>query len=383
MHTVVTINLNGQAYQLDEDAFEALRAYLDRAETQLRDNPDRTEILADLEQAIADKCQRYLNPHKTVVGASEIAQVLEEMGPVDTGTPGTPETGSGEPASGGNRPRAEAGAPRRLYRIMQGAMIGGVCNGIAAFFDIDVTFVRAALVALAVLELAASHSGLVIVLYFVMMLVVPGASTSEEQAAARGAPFNAQEVIHRAKRNVGAFKDHDWREQKREWRRQHREWRRRWRDTIRAERWAWSSSSVPPAGSYGTRIAAGALMPVLAVASLVLLAFLMYGLITLISTGTVYAWRVPGEVPIWVAMLALVLIYNAFAWPLHAARRASYHVLGGPYVGWWYAAGDGLLSVGFAILLLWFGYQHVPAVREFIQRLPAIWENLRDAASRS
>ena len=56
MHKVVTINLNGQAYQFDEDAYERIRAYLGRAEAQLHDNPDRAEILADLEQAIADKC---------------------------------------------------------------------------------------------------------------------------------------------------------------------------------------------------------------------------------------------------------------------------------------------------------------------------------------
>ena len=83
MHKVVTINLNGRAYQFDEDAFDAIRAYLDRAEAQLGQNPDRAEILADLEQAIADKCHRYLNEHKTVVALPEIARVLEEMGPVE------------------------------------------------------------------------------------------------------------------------------------------------------------------------------------------------------------------------------------------------------------------------------------------------------------
>src|SRR5262249_48718950 len=60
MQKVITINLNGNAYQLDEAGYEALVAYLDRAERQLRDNPDRAEILADLEQAIAEKCLRYL-----------------------------------------------------------------------------------------------------------------------------------------------------------------------------------------------------------------------------------------------------------------------------------------------------------------------------------
>ena len=69
MQKVIAINLNGHAYQLDEPAYDLLRAYLDRAEVQLKDNPDREEIIADLEQAIADKCNRFLGPHKTVVTA--------------------------------------------------------------------------------------------------------------------------------------------------------------------------------------------------------------------------------------------------------------------------------------------------------------------------
>jgi len=35
MHKVIVINLNGNAYQLDEIGYDAVRAYLDRAEAQL------------------------------------------------------------------------------------------------------------------------------------------------------------------------------------------------------------------------------------------------------------------------------------------------------------------------------------------------------------
>jgi CHASE3 domain sensor protein len=77
MQKVISINLNGNAYQLDDTAYEALRAYLDRAEAVLKDNPDQTEIVADLEQAIAEKCNKVLGPHKTVVTAAEIEQVLK------------------------------------------------------------------------------------------------------------------------------------------------------------------------------------------------------------------------------------------------------------------------------------------------------------------
>ena len=58
MRKVTTINLNNNAYQIDEDGYEALRAYLDTAARALANNPDREEILSDLEQAIADKCLR-------------------------------------------------------------------------------------------------------------------------------------------------------------------------------------------------------------------------------------------------------------------------------------------------------------------------------------
>src|SRR6185437_12246213 len=85
MRTVITISLNGNAYQLDAGGYEALRAYLQVAEQRLAGNPDQSEILADLDQAIADKCLRYLGPHKNVVNSEEVAEVLREMGPVDGG----------------------------------------------------------------------------------------------------------------------------------------------------------------------------------------------------------------------------------------------------------------------------------------------------------
>src|SRR5688500_9555219 len=86
MQKVISINLNGNAYQLDETGYDALREYLASAERELADNPDRAEIMADLEQAIADKCQKYLGSHKTVVTAGEVAQIIGEMGPVSAGS---------------------------------------------------------------------------------------------------------------------------------------------------------------------------------------------------------------------------------------------------------------------------------------------------------
>ena len=57
MQRVVSINLNGNVYQLEENGYNALFAYLDAADVRLKDNPDRARLLADLERTIAEKCQ--------------------------------------------------------------------------------------------------------------------------------------------------------------------------------------------------------------------------------------------------------------------------------------------------------------------------------------
>src|SRR4051812_5906161 len=157
MNKVITINLNGNAYQVEERGYELLCGYLDAAESQLKDNPDRAEIVSDLEQAIADKCRNFLGPQKTIVTGGEIEQIIQAMGPVDSdgdeaGTPGQNQTGG--PQSGGQK-EARSGTtsgphtPRRLYRIREGKQIEGVCTGLAAYFGMDVTIVRVLFVAVA------------------------------------------------------------------------------------------------------------------------------------------------------------------------------------------------------------------------------------------
>src|ERR1700679_3276732 len=108
MNTVIIINLNGNAFHLEEPGFQSLRAYLERAQVQLKDNPDKAEIMADLEQAIADKCARFLQPHKNVLTAAENGEVLREMGPVQTDS--TASGGAGADAGAGLGAGVGAGA---------------------------------------------------------------------------------------------------------------------------------------------------------------------------------------------------------------------------------------------------------------------------------
>src|ERR1700690_3773124 len=115
MNTVIIINLNGNAFHLEEPGFQALRAYLERAQGQLKDNPDKAEIMADLEQAIADKCAHFLRPHKNVLIAAKIDGVLKKMGRVQPD--GDAPAGTAAPEQADTRTGSAPAAPKRLYQI--------------------------------------------------------------------------------------------------------------------------------------------------------------------------------------------------------------------------------------------------------------------------
>ncbi len=185
MNKVVSVNLGGNAYQLEEKAYDKLQKYLESARKKLADDPDKDEILADFERTIAEKCDGYLKSRKTVVSEPEIKKIIKEMGPVEAAeTKEDVEHDSKEPAA----------QPKRLYTLKDGAIIGGVCNGLAAYFNLDVTIIRLIFVLLVFLS-----AGFWLLVYVLAMLLIPEAQTPEQKAELRGEKFSAQDVLKRAK----------------------------------------------------------------------------------------------------------------------------------------------------------------------------------------
>jgi phage shock protein PspC (stress-responsive transcriptional regulator) len=339
MQKVISINLNGHAYQIDEAGYDALRDYLAGAERTLAGNPDRSEIVADLEQAIANRCRQVLGPHKSVVTAAEMEQIIKEMGPI--------EPPSGEDASeSGDEPADAAPRPRRLYRIPDGAMIAGVCNGVGAYFGVDAVLIRIAFVIAALLT-----KGAAVIAYIAMMFVIPEARTAAERADAGGIPFNAKDVIERAKRQA-AEGSRTWR---REWRRQQRQWRR----------YGWGPSAASP---YGSMPALVAFLPLFGLVHVALFLTMFAMLVSLVNTGSILRWHLPSDVPLWAGALILLVGYQIVVSPIRAAHHWAARPEAGPLAQWlaFWNAVVWLLGMAFA---LWIASNHVPELREFAQRL--------------
>jgi phage shock protein PspC (stress-responsive transcriptional regulator) len=369
MNKVITINLNGNAYQLEERGYELLCGYLDAAAAQLKDNPDRAEIISDLEQAIADKCRNFLGPQKTIVTAAEIEQIIQAMGPVDSDggeaeTAGQAQSGSSQShrqADPGAGAKSSAYTPRRLYRIREGKQIEGVCTGLAAYFGMDVTIVRLIFVAVAI-----ASGGIGIGLYFVMVVVVPYAETSEQHAAAFGMPFNAQDFINQAKEHYSEFKKdgEDWKQRAKQ--KQH-EWQRSWRRSMRRSRRGWRGH--PPMAPPPL---VGATLPIFGVLIGLLTLIWIAAVISVINTHAIFGWPLPFRFPIWLAIVILFFLLNVVIGPFKYMRDAQYAHPYGAVVAVWAS----MAWMAFLIFVAWIAYQHAPELQNFIQNLPNVWNEL-------
>jgi hypothetical protein len=196
--------------------------------------------------------------------------------------------------------------------------------------------------------------------------VIPFANTDEERAAAAGAPFNAQEVIDRAKRHYAEFKDgKEWRQH---WRQQRREWRRKWHDG--AYWWGHNLQRNVHQFSTGTgyagQVMTGLMIPLLAIANTLMFCVLIACIVVLSTTGSLFGWAIPGSLPLWAAILLLMVVYGAIASPLRHARKALYYN-SSRYHFFWFAAWYEFLSLGVLAFVGWFAYTHVPQVHDFFQ----------------
>jgi phage shock protein PspC (stress-responsive transcriptional regulator) len=368
MNKVIIINLNGNAYHLEENGYDALRAYLDNAGRRLEGNPDKDEIIADIEQAIADKFRALLGANKSVVVTRDVESVIAEMGTVEDSSGAGPQPGA-QQASKPEQAKTETHGPaKRLYKVHEGAMIAGVCNGIAAYFNIDVTVVR---VIFAILS-ATYGSGLL--LYVLLALLLPTAVTSAEKSEAFGAPSTSQEFIRRARQGYyEGMKTFGNKQAYREWKRKFKQEMRGWGHSFSrdfhqntdqwAQNWRRHWGGKPHPGAWFV-------VPVLTVLCVIFWLVAVSAIVSLISHGTVMGIAFFSGMPTWIGIVLIVMFFSLLTWPLKVMKRSLYW---GYHPGW---CGPGphvfgsLVWVAAILAFVWFAQQHSFHFREAVNDLP-------------
>jgi phage shock protein PspC (stress-responsive transcriptional regulator) len=182
-----TVRLNRSVLQFDDAAHARLEQYLAESAALLEGDPDPQEILADLEQAVADQCTRRMRPGQTVVSLAELQPALEEIGALQA--PGS-ETASAHTV---REPVA-----RSLQQVSEGAVISGVCVGLARYLNLNATLLRV----VAVLLLLGT-GGAMILVYLSLMVLMPYAPLQPGGAPIRWLPAKTRAFLEYIRVKLG------------------------------------------------------------------------------------------------------------------------------------------------------------------------------------
>jgi phage shock protein PspC (stress-responsive transcriptional regulator) len=196
MNKTVNINLSGIIFHIEEDAYSKLHGYLSTIKGYFSESEGRDEIMSDIENRIAEMLSEKVSDKKQVVLMADVERVIEVMG--------KPEDFAGDSAhaqgtSGEQTNYRPNGKRRRVFRDPDHKILGGVCSGIANYFNVDPLWLRLALV----ITFFAFGSGFL--LYLVLWIVIPEARTSAEKLEMRGEDVNFSNIGKKVEEEMNSF----------------------------------------------------------------------------------------------------------------------------------------------------------------------------------
>ena len=196
MKTTVKINLSGQIFNLDDDAYQALKDYLDAISKRFRDTEEGAEIISDIESRIAELFQSKINEKKEVITLEDVNDVIATMGqPEDFLEEEGMEGDTGRTYRNGRK-------SKKYYRDADNSILGGVCAGLAAYFGIENWIMRLIWVIFFM-----ATGGFMLLLYLVLWIAVPKAVTAAEKLEMRGEKVTVSNIEKTIKEEYESVKE--------------------------------------------------------------------------------------------------------------------------------------------------------------------------------
>jgi phage shock protein PspC (stress-responsive transcriptional regulator) len=194
MKKTFTINISGTVFHIEEDAYEVLQKYLIKLKNHFGNEEDGKEILADIEARIAEIFIEKTSDEKNVITSALVTQVIETMG--------TPEDFAEEEA---DEEEYTTGTKRkrRLYRDPEHRVLGGVCGGLGAYFNMDPVILRIIFVVL----LIATSVIPALLAYIVLWIAVPKAVTTAQRLEMRGQEATIKNIEKSIREEVKEVKE--------------------------------------------------------------------------------------------------------------------------------------------------------------------------------
>ena len=197
MNKTVTINISGIIFHIEEDAYDKLSKYLNTIKGYFTNNESGNEIIADIEARIAELLQAKVSQFKQVVLMNDVDEVINALGkPEEFGIENDEKNSTKENTS----QTFTEPIKKRMYRDPDEKAIGGVCSGVAHYFDVDVVWIRLATF------LLIFFGGVSLWVYIILWIVIPEAKTTADKLAMRGERINIDNISKSLKEEMEGLK---------------------------------------------------------------------------------------------------------------------------------------------------------------------------------
>jgi phage shock protein PspC (stress-responsive transcriptional regulator) len=181
----ISINISGIIFHIEEDGYDKLKEYLETIHRYFSSYDDSSEIIADIENRIAEIFLSKLKDGIQVITIEDVEALMATMGGIkdfkEIEVEEEPEPTPQESYSEGSESyqRTET---RRLYRDEKRKILGGVLSGIAYYFSIDSLWTRLIFIVLFFgVWFFPSVPALMAIAYIVMWIIVPGTYELDDQ----------------------------------------------------------------------------------------------------------------------------------------------------------------------------------------------------------
>jgi phage shock protein PspC (stress-responsive transcriptional regulator) len=203
MNKTITINLSGIVFHIDENAYDTLRKYLEKLKSHFNATNGSEEIMADIESRIAEMFSERVTQIRTVIVMDDVNAVIEAMGNPDevAGEEKAHQQTASASSSSSSSSDSSVASGKRFFRNIDEKIFGGVCSGIAAYFDFDPLWLRLAF------ALSFFFAGTGLILYLILWLIIPAARTTAEKLQMRGERVNISNIEKNIREEMGTVKE--------------------------------------------------------------------------------------------------------------------------------------------------------------------------------
>jgi phage shock protein PspC (stress-responsive transcriptional regulator)/heme/copper-type cytochrome/quinol oxidase subunit 2 len=171
MKQVININYHGRIIPIEITAYDILKSYSERLNRYFENEHGKEEIINDIESRLGELFQERIKNGANCITDDDVNAIIKSMG--------NPEEFDAEineeskQKSEAKTEREETKQARRLYRDENHKLVGGVCSGLANYFNIDIALVRIIFV------IAVVSFGFGIIPYLILWIAVPSSATKE------------------------------------------------------------------------------------------------------------------------------------------------------------------------------------------------------------